>query len=73
MSVDELQGKLLDEIGAGCRDQEDLVLCFESHDGDSVLTALDRLEQRGKLNSNAQSGHKSYAKPGNEPWPGVDQ
>jgi len=65
---DDLQERLLTEIGGGCRDEEDLIKCFNAYPADSIITALDRLRQRNKLNTNTTAGHTSYAKPGNEPW-----
>jgi hypothetical protein len=59
---------ILDEIGSGVRDEEDLILCFEKHGEKKVLDALHELDNQDELNSNTTAGHTAYAKPGNEPW-----
>jgi hypothetical protein len=64
----KLKNKILDEIGTGVRDEEDLILCFPGHADENVLDALHELDSEDKLNSNTTAGHTAYAKPGNEPW-----
>jgi len=63
-----MKKQILNEIGSGCRDEEDLIMSFSKYSKENVLKNLHDLENKNRLNCQTTAGHTCYAKPGNEPW-----